>query len=113
MKLIYVAGKMDAGTAWQREENIRKAETIALMLIKAGYAVHCPHTQCRHFHGEMPWQEWIDRDLEVIRRCDAVYFIDNWMDSKGATAERNFALENNIPCLYNWRDLMDWAKVNP
>jgi hypothetical protein len=33
----------------------------------------------------------VDRDLIAIRRCDAVYMLKGWQDSKGARAERALA----------------------
>lgn len=33
----------------------------------------------------------IDRDLEALRRCDAIYLLQGWQRSRGATAEKALA----------------------
>ena len=110
MKLIYLAGKLSGKTIWEREKNIREAEEAALRIMKKlDVAVFCPHTQTRFYGDEMEWQEWIDRDLEVLKRCDAIYFVgDYWRDSKGAMAEYQFALRQEIPIFESYDMLKYW-----
>lgn len=108
MKLIYIAGPITAQTTWGREKNIRCAEEEALSVLKLGAAVFCPHTQARFYDGELGWEEWIARDLEVLHRCDALYLIAGWRDSRGATAEQEFAVKNNIPFFESYWKLREW-----
>jgi len=110
MKLIYVAGKMMADTAWEREQYIRHAEVAALNILKIGAAVHCPHAQCRFYDGEMPWGEWIKRDIEVLKRCDAIYMCSNWKSSTGATAEHDWALTHGMKICYALDEVEAYVK---
>jgi hypothetical protein len=110
VRLIYIAGKIQAETAWEREQNIRQAEEAALAILKLGAAVHCPHTMCRYFDGEMPWEEWIMRDLEVLGRCNAIFMCANWRDSKGATAEHDWAKKHGMKILYGLGEVAAYLK---
>ena len=39
------------------------------------------------------WVEHMVRDIEMLLACDAIYMLDNWVDSKGARIEKNIADE--------------------
>jgi nucleoside 2-deoxyribosyltransferase len=108
MKLIYIAGPITSPTNCGREKNVRSAEEEALSVLRAGAAVFCPHTQARFYDGELSWEEWIARDLEVLKRCDALYLISGWQNSRGAVAEHAFAVANNIPFFENYWKLREW-----
>lgn len=110
MRLIYTAGPMSAPTAWEVEKNIRAAEEVALQILKMGAAVFCPATQGRFYQGELPWEEWIKRDLEVLDRCDAIFMLLNWKDSKGATAEYDYAKAHGIPRLFGLGEVAIFLK---
>jgi len=101
MKLIYIAGPITASTSWGIEQNVRLAEEFALRILKLGAAIYCPHTQFRNYHGELPWEEWIKRDLEVLKRCDALFLLYGWESSKGANAENDFAIKSHLPVFNN------------
>jgi len=53
VKVAYIAGPFTAGTAWEIEQNIRRAEEMALKLWRAGVAAICVHSIARFFHGEV------------------------------------------------------------
>ena len=110
MKLIYIAGRMKAPTAWERECYIREAEAAALNIIKLGAAVYCPQSQTRFYDGEMTWDEWIKRDLEVLGRCNAIYMCANWKESVGATTEHKWAKENGMKVLYGVGEVAAYLK---
>lgn len=97
MKVVYVAGKFRGPNHWVVENNIRRAEEVALDLWRMGAAVICPHTNTRFFDGAAPDEIWLEGDIEIMKRCDAVYMVGDWRASKGATAEREVALAAGIP----------------
>lgn len=100
-KLIYVSGAIRAPSAWEMELNIRKAEEVMVELLKAGAAVHCPHTQGRFIADLIPWQDFIDIDLTILSRCDGIVMVEGWADSPGAKMERDWATEGGLPILYS------------
>jgi hypothetical protein len=111
MKLIYVAGKYrDNRGAWWIRENIRAAEKAAQFIWQRGGAALCPHKNTAFMDGlpGCPDEVWLKGDLVMLSRCDAVYALENWQDSIGATAEITYAREKNIPVLFSYQDIIDF-----
>lgn len=100
MKVIYVAGSYRSNTEWGLVENIRKAEDAAIRLWQEGYAVICPHKNTAHFGGLAPDNIWLEGDLEILKRCDAIYMVPGWSSSKGASAEHAMAKEWGKEIIY-------------
>lgn len=97
MRLIYIAGPLHAENMYKREQNIRHAEEAVLYLMKLGAAVHCPHSQSRYFDGALPEEKFIEADLEILKRCDALFLLTDWKSSKGANIELDFFSETFAP----------------
>lgn len=95
--VLYIAGPFRAPNTWEAEQNIRRAEELALRLWRKGYAVLCPHTNTRFFHGAATDAVWLNGDLDLLSRCDKVVVLPNWKRSMGAVGEVDFAIANNIP----------------
>jgi nucleoside 2-deoxyribosyltransferase len=87
------------------EQNIRRAEALALECWRAGYATICPHSNTRFFQGAAPDGVWLNGDLEILRRCDALVLTPDWDRSSGARAEVSFALKHGIPVLHSVKSL--------
>lgn len=105
MKLIYVAGKYNDISYSKIEDNIRKAERASIKLIQNGWAVITPHKNTAHYEIyesilNIDNDFWIEMDLEILKRCDAIFFLFNWIDSIGCKKELLFAEENNIKIYY-------------
>ena len=120
MKLIYVAGKYLGDSDWETYLNIHLARLAAHKLWHEGWAVICPHSNTAFFGGanehekDNPngdwrrwkddqngdWGRWIDGDLEMVRRCDAIYMLSNWIDSKGAKLELEEAKKTGKTIFY-------------
>lgn len=53
--------------------------------------------------GELTYKEYIDHGLELLKNCDAVLFLGNWTESKGAKLEHLYAETVGIKIMYtNW-----------
>jgi len=104
MKIIYVAGPYTAKTFEAIDFNIQKAKQAAVQLWRAGWAVICPHLNTAHFEiyedENLKYQTWIDGDIELLKRCDAIYMLSTWYQSKGAKGELEFAKQNGIKEFY-------------
>ena len=110
MTVVYVAGPFRGPSAWDIEQNIRRAEELALEVWRAGMACLCPHTNTRFFQNAAPDHVWLDGDLELLARCDAVLMTPNWHRSAGASAEREHALSRGIPVFYSLDELVAWRR---
>lgn len=97
LQVIYIAGPYRADNAWDREENIRAAERLALEVWRLGHAALCPHTNNRYFEGALPDNVFLDGDIAMLLRCDAVLMTPDWERSIGASRERDIAIRNGIP----------------
>lgn len=108
MKLIYVAGPYRGkgdNDVWQ---HIMAARYWARCLWEKGWAVFCPHTNTLFMDGpEIPVASFLDGDLEILRRCDAVFMVPGWEGSKGASAERDRADELLLPVYYDLSEIPD------
>ena len=87
MKVVYVAGPYRGANAWEVEQNIRRAEAVALELWRMGAAAVCPHANSRFFNGTLPDDVFLKGDLELLSRCDGVVLVRGWEQSAGAVAE--------------------------
>jgi len=88
--VAYVAGPYrDVRGTYYVEQNIRAAEAVAVELWKMGFAVICPHTNTKHMDGitDNSADMFISGDLEIVRRCDVLVTMPNWMRSEGARNE--------------------------
>jgi len=43
------------------------------------------------------WETAMRRSIEALLNCDEVCLLPDWRDSKGATIERNLAIDIGIP----------------
>ena len=93
MKVIYVAGRYRAETDNGVWENINHARTEARKLWYKGWAVICPHMNTAFMGGDNDELMFIEGDLEIVRRCDAIYMLDGAHLSLGATEELKLAIE--------------------
>ena len=105
MYMIYVAGPIRAKTEWERTQNIRRAEAVALELWKAGFAVHCPHKNTEGMSGACPEGTFLAGDLEILRRCDAMVLLPGWETSEGSRNELVYAKERGIPMVLAYSNL--------
>jgi len=96
MKVVYIAGSYRSETISGVFNNILKAREVALKYWKKGFAVICPHMNTALFDGEMPDDTWLDGDIEILKRCDAIVMMKGWEKSAGATIELEEAMKLNL-----------------
>jgi hypothetical protein len=97
-RLIYVAGKYSGDV----DANITAARRAAIALVKAGFTPICPHLNNAHFETEpeleaINYSDFIESDLNIISRCDAIFFLREWGLSPGAIIEITFSNIISIP----------------
>lgn len=97
MKLVYIAGPYTRPDPVENTHNtIRLAEQIEAL----GCDVVIPHLSLLwHIVSPAPLERWYERDLAVMRRCDAVVRLPG--DSTGADAEVAEAITCGIP-MFAW-----------
>jgi nucleoside 2-deoxyribosyltransferase len=111
MKVIYIAGPYRSQDEWRVRMNIRKAEEAALAVWQNGAVALCPHKNSAGMGGAPGTFDdmWLEGDLELLKRCDAVWLIENWEYSRGASREMIFAKAHDIPVLFSRQDMIDFV----
>ena len=102
--IVYLAGPIRPKNGQTLRGNVDAAKAIALELWRAGYAVICPHANS-DLPVELADKEcepsvWLNGDLEIVARCDAVIVLPGWETSFGTKGEIKFAKEHWIPVYY-------------
>ena len=102
--LVYLAGPIRPKGDQTLESNINNAKSIALELWKKDYTVISPHANSdlpiSLADKEVEALRWLNGDLDIIARCDAVVVLPGWEESAGTKGEIEFAKERNIPITY-------------
>lgn len=108
MRVVYVAGPFRGPDHWAIAENIRNAERLALEVWRLGAAALCPHANTAHFQNAAPDDVWLDGDLAMLAKCDAIIMTPDWKRSSGACAEEAFARAHGVPVFYDLNALGAW-----
>lgn len=111
--VIYVAGPYRANSTcmpghqdmWRVQCNIMRAMEVSLQLWQRGYVPICPHAMNMFYTGAAPDALWLDGDLELIRRSDAVLLVDGWGSSTGTLAEILYAQQIQKPVFHTLDDV--------
>lgn len=116
--LIYICGPFRCAStavpgqqdAWGIQQNVMRAAALALEVWRAGGVGLCPHMNTFCFQGAAPDDVWLDGDLALLDRCDAVWVTPDWERSTGAKAEVAFAIKHQIPVLKDAQDMVTFIK---
>jgi hypothetical protein len=109
MKVVYVAGPYRGANAWDVAENIRAAERLGFEVAKLGLMPLIPHANTAHFDGTLTGEFWLEGTLELMRRCDAAIFTQDWGRSEGAKGEHEEALRLGMPVFHTIVALSEWS----
>lgn len=106
--LVYIAGPYRAKTISGVRRNIDAAREAAERVWSLGIPCICPHLNTAFMDGIVDDQVFLDGDLEILKRCDVVLALPYWMDSKGASAEVNYAHAQHKKVCLNVDELARW-----
>lgn len=112
MKIVYICGPFRSETHWGIVQNVRRAEALALEAWKLGCAVFCPHLNSANFQGAAPDSLWLEGDLAILERCDAVLCTPDWETSSGARIEVALANDLGKPVFFALADLAGWLRAS-
>ena len=110
MTVVYVGGPYSAPDQWAVESNVRKAEALALAVWRLGAVPICPHTMTRFYDGTLPRATWLQGDLELLHRSDALVLVPGWEESAGTRAEIDAAARLGLPIFENLDTLVRWLE---
>lgn len=116
MKVIYIAGPFRCASthvpgqqdSWGIQTNVMAAMSLSLEVWRRGHAAVCPHANTMFFQNAAPDVVWLDGDIAILAKCDAVLMTPDYLRSSGARAEHEFAASQGIPILYDLAGLDKW-----
>jgi hypothetical protein len=96
---VYLSGPMTAKEGYLVEENVTAGLRAYLACLRAGVPAFSPHIggAFPSAWAEIPWETWLAYDYAVIDRCTHVVMLPRWESSRGAIAERAYAIQQQIP----------------
>lgn len=96
--LVFLSGKYSGNI----EDNIKTARKYSIDLWEQGYVVLCPHLNTAHFEKDCKckYEDYIEGDLEMMKRCDIIAFMPDWNKSKGAVIEYEYAIKLGMEIKY-------------
>lgn len=111
--LIYVSGPYTENATGTVDEHIENARGIAIRLWTLGHAVICPHLNTAHFEElcDLAWNTYLEGDLNMISRCDALVMTEDWEQSRGARIEHSYAKEIGIPIYYYHKEPLPYPHI--
>lgn len=102
MKLIYVSCKFGGN-----QERIELCETIVRKLVKRDRdrAIYdtiyiSPLHTFGYLYNDTSYEDGLNMCLELLRKCNVLYVIKDFEDSRGCNNEIGFAKALNIPISY-------------
>jgi hypothetical protein len=103
--VIYIAGCYSNGGLLHdkmKESNRDNMRKYAEKFINIGCAVICPieNDEWAYDKGLLTYDEVMESDLALISKSDFIFMCPGWEDGKGAVVEYKFALEYDIPILF-------------
>ncbi len=106
--IVYVSGPYSAPTREARLDNVLEAVEVGIEIRKKGHFPVIPHLYdlfdeiAKKMGHNFDWQSYIDMDLAILERCDALYFIG---ESKGACIELERAKELGLKIFYSLEEV--------
>ena len=86
MEIIYISGRYRSKWGFLGVAlNIWRARRAAQRLWQENWTVICPHMNTAFFNGGEGI--YIRGDLEIVKRCDAIFMLKGWNTSIGAGEE--------------------------
>lgn len=98
--ILYTAGPYRAPTLRGIKRNIDNAYAVAGELWMMGHPTICPHANTAYMDGEGTDNVFLQGDLRILERCDAIVMLPGYEKSKGATAELNWAVAHGLEVFY-------------
>lgn len=87
---VYISGKISGKTIEQASKDF---EAVERRLTEKGYEAVNPLKEAYKVFGnyDEPYDVYMKFDLELLASCEAIVFLLDWKDSKGAREEKREA----------------------
>src|ERR1035437_7645838 len=97
--LVYISGKYSGDI----DENIKVARKYAIKIWELGYTALTPALNSAHFEIDCncKYEDYINGDLIMLDRCDIIFMLPGWQESKGANVEIRFAKRKGMKIVFD------------
>jgi len=109
--IIYISGAyMGKDNGKSIDSNIRLAREAAIELWEKGFTVICPHLNTQNFEKDCTckYEDYLTGDTTIVKRVDAVFMLENWMESQGASVEKATVEDYNIPVFFTIKKVEEY-----
>ena len=106
--LVYISGPLSAAHGRSVEQNVADALAVYLDLLKRNIPAFCPHLVAAFSsaHTAMAYDDWLDYDVVMLRRCTHVLMMERWRMSTGAKVEQAEAMATGLPVAESMASLL-------
>ena len=102
--VVYIASPYTLGDV---ADNVAVSMEAAHTILDMGLCPISPLlSHFLHIHRRRPYDEWLEMDLELLRRSDILVRLPG--ESPGADKEVEEAMEQGIPVVYGMEELVEW-----
>lgn len=107
--LVFVSGPYSPLAGQDVKGNVNRAIEAGLQVLERGHNPFIPHLNYLveyhlDLHGQcpLPRERYLEWDLAILARCDVLLYIG---ESPGALGELQYAIDHDIPIIYDARQL--------
>lgn len=104
--MIFISSPYTSINHVKTEINYREAASYAAHLTSLGHIAISPiaygHNLAAFRSMPLNWEFWKEFCISFLSKCSSIHvlMLDGWQESKGVSAEIEYAEENNIPIKY-------------
>ena len=102
MMNIYISGPITGIDPDRCELNFSLAKTA--IEAKGHYGVSPWHI-AKHLPESFEHRDYMDVDMVILEKMDALLLLDGWEESRGCTKEFGFACRTDLPVFYSIKEL--------
>lgn len=111
--MIYIAGPYKDTPGCSREYNRGIADLTGRQIYRITEGkvdIIIPHNfhPMWELYGIDNHEYFYSYDLRILKLCQAIYMLDRWNQSEGATLEHSFAVQNKIEIFYSLDEVKKW-----
>ena len=103
-KVVYISGPYRI----DKEKAILAFRKATEDLWAAGFVPIDPIALTCHLDGKFPDDDFIERDKELVSRCDAIFLLPGWQESEGAKVELETAHIYEMPSFESIEEIVDF-----
>lgn len=95
MSKVYISGKITGLEYQDAFDNFERAEQE----IKDLGGIPVNPMKIKHIENA-DWVDYMEKDIAELLRCEGIYMLNDWGNSKGARIERAIAIELGLSIVY-------------